>query len=80
MQKCGLRGPFGDEAFTRREATARLVRVPRLLCWRCVVNFRSGVAIQGNAINANWPFDVLQGLLSQILESEVQAVADVVAH
>jgi hypothetical protein len=31
MQKCGLRGPFRDEALTRREATAGLVRVPRLL-------------------------------------------------
>src|SRR6266404_5281497 len=29
------------------------------LCWRGAVGFPSGGAVQPNAINANWPFDVL---------------------
>src|SRR5713101_104981 len=47
--------------------------------WRCVLGIPSGEAAQRDAVNANRPLDVLQGLLAHILESQVQPVAHVIA-
>ena len=38
----------------------------------------SSGAVQRHAVNANRSFDILQGLLTHVLESEVQTVANVI--
>src|SRR4030095_4016485 len=45
-----------------------------------VAAIAAGRWVQGNVVNANWPFDVLEPPLAHVLESEIQSVADMIAH
>src|SRR5919106_2851114 len=58
----------------------RLLDLPRLL-WACIRADRpeSRRKVQGDAISAYWPIDVLEHLLAHVLESEIESVADVIS-
>src|SRR5437868_1200133 len=43
-----------------------------------VRNFASSGAVQRNIVNPNWPLDVLQALLTHILENKIEPVAHVI--
>ena len=45
-----------------------------------VAAIAAGRWVQGNVVNANWPFDVLEPPLAHVFENQVQSLSDVIAH